>query len=106
MYKIKVFIFINFRGAEASSSGGTRGTPPKMSKKQSKPGEAPPAPKTSAVKSSVPTVPKAWHETHSFLSKNLEAHSDLVSCVDMKDDYIISGRFACLIFCFNLLQFF
>lgn len=76
-----------------------------MSKKQSKPGEAPPAPKTSTVKPSLPTAPKAWHETHSFLSKNLEAHSDLVSCVDMKDDYIISGRSAYSNFRFNLLQF-
>lgn len=34
---------------------------------------------------------KGWHETP-FLLNTLEAHNDIVTCVDFDEDYIISGR--------------
>lgn len=36
---------------------------------------------------------KKWHETP-FVFNYLDAHSDLVSCVDLDDDYVISGRYS------------
>lgn len=34
---------------------------------------------------------KAWHETP-FLLNILESHNDIVCCVDLDENYIISGR--------------
>ena len=45
------------------------------------------------VKATPPApVVKAWHEIHQFVYNGLEAHSDVVCCVDLDDDFIISGR--------------
>jgi len=64
------------------------------------------------VKATPPApVVKAWHENHQFVYNGLEAHSDMVCCIDLDDDFIISGRYSiecsklcvfynCLIFIF------
>jgi hypothetical protein len=45
------------------------------------------------VKATPPApIVKAWHEIHQFVYNGLEAHSDIVCCVDLDDDFIISGR--------------
>ena len=49
---------------------------------------------SSRSKSKSPPAPivKSWHENQQFVYNNLEAHSDMVCCVDLDHDYIISGR--------------
>ena len=83
--------FCSFRAAGASPSSSE--TPQKVPKKQTKQpalsSAAPPQP--APVMKPVPQI-KRLHETHTFISKSLEGHSDLISCVDLKDDLIISGR--------------
>ena len=35
---------------------------------------------------------KSWHESSSFFMNMLEAHNDLVVCVDFDEDFVVSGR--------------
>jgi len=39
-----------------------------------------------------PPAKKRWIDETQMDVKNLEVHNDLVCCVDMDSDYIISGR--------------
>lgn len=47
---------------------------------------------TSKTDAKASLATKSWHESSSFLMNNLEAHNDLVVCVDFDEDFVISGR--------------
>ena len=89
-------IFFFFRETESVSSPEVSANNTQQTKKS----KQDPAQQQTKIKSgmnketNIKEIPatKAWHETP-FLLNSLEAHNDIVCCVDLDEDYIISGRY-------------
>ena len=87
-------IFFFFRETESVSSPEVSANNTQQTKKS----KQDPAQQQTKIKSGMnketnkeTPATKAWHETP-FLLNSLEAHNDIVCCVDLDEDYIISGR--------------